>query len=241
VFTLWYTPLEEYEMLDYLITELSSDETQRTPGQRAFLLAVAALMDMRYPFTVGHSKRVARYATDIAVEIGLDSEFKRTLGFAGRVHDIGKVGISRTYLDKQGELTRDEMKEIQRHPLLSYEIVLEVTSLENVANIVLHHHERVDGHGYPHGLVEEAIPLGSRILCVADSFDAMTSERSYKPAMKVETALHELEQGASTQFDPGIVQAFIATFRRPNPNYLCTAYTNPYVQDRQEQWKIEAE
>ncbi len=235
MFILQYTALGEYEMLDHLIMELISEERHRIPGQHGFLLAVAALMDMRYPFTVGHSIRVARYAKDIAGEMGLDPEFRETLEFAGRVHDIGKVGISRACLLKQGELTLDEMKEIQKHPILSYDIIMDVPGLENVAKIVLYHHERIDGHGYPHGLIGAAIPLGSRILCVADSFDAMTSERSYKRAMKVETALHELEQKAGTQFDPGIVQAFIATFRRPNPNCLCTAYTDPYVRNGQEQ------
>jgi HD-GYP domain-containing protein (c-di-GMP phosphodiesterase class II) len=181
-------------------------------------------MDMRYPFTVGHSVRVARYAKDIAREMGLDAAFQKTLGFAGRVHDIGKVGIPRACLEKQGKLTDNEMKEIQKHPLLSHEIISEVPGLHNVATIVLYHHERMDGHGYPHGLVGEGIPLGSRILCVADSFDAMTSERSYKPAMEVEKSLLELEQGTGTQFDPVVVQAFVASFRRANHKPLCTIH-----------------
>jgi HD-GYP domain-containing protein (c-di-GMP phosphodiesterase class II) len=234
---------EEHEMLDYLIAELLPRKTEDTLGQLGFLLAVAALMDMRYPFTVGHSKRVARYAESIAVEMGLDSGFQEVLRFAGKVHDIGKVGIARTYLDKQGRLTRDEMKEIQKHPLISYDIIMDVTGLENVANIVLYHHERIDGHGYPLGLVGNSIPLGSRILCVADSFDAMTSERPYKSAMKIGAALEELEQGAGTQFDPDAVQAFIATFSRNNPDYSCDACADlfPYIPDRQDQERIDVE
>ena len=222
---------------------IKASKTEDTRGQPGFLLAVAALLDMRYPFTVGHSKRVARYAKSIAAEMGLDPQSQEILRFAGKVHDIGKVGIAKTHLDKQGKLTLDEMREIQRHPLISYDIIMDVTGLENVANIVLHHHERVDGHGYPLGLVGNSIPLGSRILCVSDSFDAMTSERPYKPAMEIDEALQELEQGAGTQFDPDVVQAFIATFRRINPHYLCDACAAlyPYVPDRQEQERIDVD
>lgn len=197
-------------MLDQLLAELSSKKPRATFREHAVLLATAVLVDMRYPLTAGHSTRVARYSAIIAREMGLITSIQKALRLAGLVHDIGKIGIPKAYLEKPGKLTDSEMAEIRKHPVLSYEIVSEVPGLQNIANIVLHHHERMDGRGYPHGLVGEKIPLGSRILCVADAFDAMVTERSYRPAMSVHDALSELERCAGTQFDPAIVQAFKA-------------------------------
>jgi len=197
-------------MLEQIVAEISSQLPTSRLAQYAMLLATAALTEMRDPLTAGHSSRVGRCAAIIAHEMGLVTGIQKTLRLAGLVHDIGKIGIPKTCLQKPGKLTETEMSVVRKHPVLSYEIVAAVPGLRSIASIVLHHHERVDGNGYPHGLAGEKIPLGSRILCVADSFDAMVTDRSYRPAMSVDDALAELERCAGTQFDPAVVQAFTA-------------------------------
>ncbi|MGE5573592.1 MAG: HD-GYP domain-containing protein [Bacillota bacterium] len=209
-------------MLDQIIAELSSHTRLGTPQQRGLLLATAALVDMRCPFTAGHSMRVGMYSEIIAREMGLIPSIQEALRLAGLTHDIGKIGIPKALLQKRGALTDAESAEIRKHPLLSYDIISDVPGLLAVANIVLYHHERLDGRGYPHGIGGDEIPLGSRILCVADSFDAMVSERPYRPAMAVGDALRELERCAGTQFDPDVVQSFKAHAQlrgiQPSPN-----------------------
>ncbi|MBC7084153.1 MAG: HD-GYP domain-containing protein [Firmicutes bacterium] len=209
-------------MLDQIIAELSSHKRLGTPQQRGLLVATAALVDMRCPFTAGHSMRVGMYSEIIAREMGLIPSVQEALRLAGLIHDIGKIGIPKALLQKRGTLTDAEAAEIRKHPLLSYDIVSDVPGLLAIANIVLYHHERLDGRGYPHGIGGEEIPLGSRILCVADSFDAMVSERPYRPAMAVSDALRELERCAGTQFDPDVVQCFKAHVQlrgiQPSPN-----------------------
>ena len=197
-------------MLDEIITELLAQGDLSTPQQGGLLLATAALVDMRHPFTTGHSARVGTYSAIIAREMGLIPSIQKALRLAGLIHDIGKVGIPKAILEKPGGLTDAETAEVRKHPLLSYDIISDVPELLAVANIVLYHHERLDGHGYPCGIAGETIPLGSRILCVADSFDAMVSKRPYRPAMSVGDALREVERCAGSQFDPGVVHAFKA-------------------------------
>ncbi|MEW6229767.1 MAG: HD-GYP domain-containing protein [Bacillota bacterium] len=201
-------------MLEQIIAEISLQKSSTRLAQYAMLLATAALIEMRDPLTAGHSSRVGRCAAIIAHEMGLITDIQKALRLAGLVHDIGKIDIPKTCLQKPGKLTETEMSVVRKHPVLSYEIVAAVPGLQSIANIVLHHHERIDGNGYPHGLAGERIPLGSRILCVADSFDAMVTDRAYRPAMSVEDALAELERCAGTQFDPAVVQAFTAYLLR---------------------------
>ncbi|MDK2931239.1 MAG: hypothetical protein PWR07_1370 [Bacillota bacterium] len=140
--------------------------------QRALLLAAATLVEMRDPITAGHSARVGNLSAIIARELGLIPDIQSAIRLAGLVHDIGKIGVPKAYLQKAGKLTDAEMAEIRKHPRLSYEIVSEVPGLTHIAQIVLHHHERLDGHGYPAGLAGDEIPLGSRILYVGDRFHA---------------------------------------------------------------------
>lgn len=195
-------------MLEQIIAEISSQKSSTRLAQYAMLLATSALIEMRDPLTAGHSSRVGTCAAIIAHEMGLITGTQKALRLAGLVHDIGKIAIPKTCLEKAGKLTETEMSVVRKHPVLSYEIVAAIPGLQSIASIVLHHHERIDGNGYPHGLAGDKIPLGSRILCVADSFDAMVTDRAYRPAMSVEDALAELERCAGTQFDPAVVQAF---------------------------------
>ncbi|MCR4401233.1 MAG: HD-GYP domain-containing protein [Firmicutes bacterium] len=201
-------------MLDRLITELSSQKPLSASRQKALLLAAAALVEMRDPVTAGHSTRVGNLSATIARELGLIPDIQGALRLAGLVHDIGKIGVPKAYLLKAGKLTEAEMAEIRKHPGLSYEIVSEVPGLIHIAQIVLHHHERLDGRGYPDRLAGDEIPLGSRILCVADSLDAMVTERAYRPPLPISAAIDELQRCAGTQFDPVIVEALKAYLLR---------------------------
>lgn len=197
-------------MLDRLIAELCSHKPLDASRQKALLLAAAALVEMRDPVTAGHSARVGNISAILARELGLIPDIQSALRLAGLVHDIGKIGVPKAYLQKAGKLTDEEMAEIRKHPRLSYEIVSEVPGLTHIAQIVLHHHERLDGQGYPARLAGDEIPLGSRILCVADSFDAMVTERAYRSPLPLDAAIAELEQCAGVQFDPVVVEALKA-------------------------------
>lgn len=161
------------------------------------------------PREAQHSKRVADISKKIAIALGLPEAQVSEIETAGLVHDIGKIAIPENILDKPGELTDQEWQEIRRHPEVGYRILSSSNDMAEIAMYVLSHHERYDGRGYPTGLKGENIPLQARILAVADSFDAMTSARSYRAALPVEYAIEELKKNAGTQFDPEIVHCFI--------------------------------
>jgi putative nucleotidyltransferase with HDIG domain len=160
---------------------------------------------LRDVYTRGHSERVAEYAAAIAGSMGLSEESIERIRLAAQLHDLGKVGLSDSVLCKAGRLTTDEYTEVQHHPQTGAEIVERVPALAELAPIVRHHHERYDGTGYGDGLSGEDIPLESRILAVADSFDAMTSSRAYREALSSSAAFEEILACQGSQFDPGIV------------------------------------
>ncbi len=161
-------------------------------------------------YTYGHSERVVLYATLIAEEMGLPPEELRVLKYAAFLHDIGKIEISREVLLKEGPLTEKEKKIMKLHTLFGVHIIEPLHNLRGLVPIVRHHHERFDGTGYPDGLQGEDIPLGARILAVADSFDAMRSNRPYRRAMSFESAVEEISRCSGSQFDPAVVEAFRA-------------------------------
>ncbi|NPV54789.1 MAG: HD-GYP domain-containing protein [Firmicutes bacterium] len=171
-------------------------------------------MDLRDSHTARHSKNVADYSEIIAREMGLSIDDQKAIYLAGLLHDVGKIGVPRSSLSKPGKLTDEELREVRKHPALSHELIAEIPGFKGIAGIVLYHHERYDGRGYPHGIGGDEIPLGSRILCVADSFDAMVSERVYRHAITILEAILELEQCAGTQFDPEVVLAFCSYLRK---------------------------
>ena len=138
----------------------------------------------------------------------LDHLTNKRLETAGLLHDIGKIAISDEVLNKEGRLTEEEYNEIKRHPESSYQILKSIDAYAGLAEDVLSHHERMDGKGYPRGLAGDEISLIARIICVADAYEAMTANRSYRNAMPKETALAELKRHAGTQFDPDIVDVF---------------------------------
>lgn len=170
---------------------------------------LVSAVDSRDPYTCGHSERVALYAKRLAQEIGLDDDECEKVYLTGLLHDLGKIGISDSVLKKCGPLSEEEFAEIQRHPDLGWAILQELEQFNYVLPGVLHHHERFDGKGYPDKLRGEDTPLEGRLLAVVDSFDAMTSDRPYRVGMPIEKAIQILGDGAGTQWDASLVDAFL--------------------------------
>ena len=176
----------------------------------SFAAALVATLDARDRYTAGHSAAVARYSRDIAKRMGLSEDEQQLVYLSGLVHDIGKIGLPAGLLEKPGALTLDERRQMQDHSEIGERILSKVEDYADIARIVRHHHERVDGNGYPDGIEGEEIPLLSRIIGVADAYDAMTSDRPYREAMPSRVARLRLAQAVETQFDTTIVAAFEA-------------------------------
>ncbi|MCL4459280.1 MAG: HD-GYP domain-containing protein [Chloroflexi bacterium] len=171
--------------------------------------SLADVVDMRDPYTYAHSQRVAEYAAEIATAMGLSHEEIDLIRSAARVHDVGKIGVRSSILIKPGRLDPTEWAEMQKHPEIGADIVSKFPDFRLGKNFILHHHERYDGSGYPKQIPNSKIPLGARILAVADAFDAMTSDRPYRGALTPERAAFELQRHSSTQFDPQVVSALL--------------------------------
>ncbi len=175
--------------------------------------SLAETIDAKDTYTRGHSERVSLYAEAIARGLGLQGPKLQTIRYAGYLHDVGKIGIPDAILSKPGKLTEEEYHVIQKHPVLSEKILSPVKFPFPVQSIVRHHHERYDGNGYPDKLAGEEIPLGARILFVADAYEAMTSDRPYRKALSTQRALSELENNMGTQFDRRVVEVFARIIR----------------------------
>jgi diguanylate cyclase (GGDEF)-like protein/putative nucleotidyltransferase with HDIG domain len=179
----------------------------------AAVLVLAETLDIRDTGTSTHSQSVGRYAQQIARELGLSEQTVERVHLAGLLHDIGKIGISDTILQKPGMLDEHEWAEMRKHPELGARI-LDGANLEDISAWVLAHHERPDGRGYPLGLSEDEIPLEARIIAVADSYEAMRADRVYKPGIDAQAAVAELRRCAGSQFDPHVVEAFLTALER---------------------------
>lgn len=179
---------------------------------RDALAALVEVVELRDPYTAGHSRRVAATGRAIAQQLGMTAEEADAIESAGQVHDIGKVAVDPHVLLKTSTLNDDEWAQMQLHPVHGANVVDRFAAYRQGARIVRHHHERWDGAGYPDRIAGEEIPLGARILAVADSFDAMTSDRPYRDGMPVERALAILAEGAGTQWDPAVIDAFVTLF-----------------------------
>lgn len=172
--------------------------------------ALAAALEAKDAYTKGHSDRVAAYAVAVARELDLPEDEIDTLRYAAEMHDIGKIGISETLLNKPGSLTEQELGEVRRHAVIGADMVQKIEFLHGVSEIIKYHHEWFDGSGgYPQELTRESIPRGARILMVCDSFDAMTSDRPYRRSLGRSEAVKRLRDGAGIQFDPAVVEAFL--------------------------------
>ena len=185
--------------------------------QESFLATVKALaqaVDAKDSYTAGHSSRVTLYSVIIGEELDLPMEDQRQLRMSGLLHDVGKIGIRDSVLGKPGQLTDEEFAVMKSHPTVGENILKQVPQLAGVLPGVVSHHERFDGKGYPHGLKGEEIPLLGRIIGVADAFDAMTSDRVYRPRLSDAVALGELRKHSGAQFDSRVVKAFLAAYDR---------------------------
>jgi putative nucleotidyltransferase with HDIG domain len=185
----------------------------------SFATALVATLEARDRYTAGHSASVAHYSRDIARRMGLSESEQQLAHLCGLVHDIGKVGLPAGLLEKTGALTLDERRQMELHPVIGERILRNVDDYSEIARIVRHHHERVDGNGYPDGFRDDEIPLISRILAVADAYDAMTSDRPYREAMPSRVARLRLAQAVESQFDTAVVAAFEAILAAETENY----------------------
>ena len=175
----------------------------------SLLATFSAALEARDPYLVGHSSRVTTFAEGLALTLGWRGERIDALRLGGSLHDVGKIAVNASVLRKAGPLTDAEFEQIQRHPVAGAQLIEAVADFSPALPYVLHHHERWDGGGYPHGLAGEEIPVEARLLGVADAFDAMTSARSYRPALSEDAALSELRRCAGTQFDPELAHTFV--------------------------------
>lgn len=171
--------------------------------------ALTAAIDAKDRYTCGHSARVAQLASQLARATGADEAFAELIHITGLVHDVGKIGVPEAILRKTTRLTPEEFDQVKKHPRIGHDIIKDIPALRDTLPGVLHHHERFDGAGYPDGLRGEEIPLEARILALADTFDAMSSTRSYRPAMPREHTLAEIARCAGTQFDPELAPLFL--------------------------------
>ena len=171
------------------------------------LSALAATIDAKDAYTGRHSDRVANLSQEIALRSGLLREDQiRNIHLAGMLHDIGKIAVPEHILTKPGKVTEEEFNELKKHPKKGADILKGIKRLDEISTAILTHHERYDGKGYPRGLAGEDIPLAGRIICLADSFDAMASNRPYRNALPMEIVRAEIEKGAGTQFDPRLAK-----------------------------------
>ncbi|MGZ6638319.1 MAG: HD domain-containing phosphohydrolase [Solirubrobacteraceae bacterium] len=185
----------------------------------SFATALVATLDARDRYTAGHSAAVAIYASDIARRMGLSEHEQELINVCGLVHDIGKIGLPAGLLEKPGALTLEERRQMEQHSTIGERILRNVDDYSEIAAIVRHHHERVDGNGYPDGLVGDEIPLLARIIAVADAYNAMTSDRPYRDAMPSRVARLRLAQAVESQFDTAVVAAFEAVLTGADEAY----------------------
>ncbi|MCK5218791.1 HD domain-containing protein [bacterium] len=175
------------------------------------LRAMAKALESRDKFSAGHDQRVAEYAAICAGNIRLSKDEVENIRLAAQVQNLGHIAVPDAIMGKTGRLTTEEYEKLKEHPVIGADILSQIKALRGTVSLVLHHHERFDGRGYPKGLKGKQIPLGARILAVADAYDAMISVRRHREAISRSAALEEIKKGAGTQFDPEIVRAFIET------------------------------
>jgi putative nucleotidyltransferase with HDIG domain len=202
------------------LSSLAAANERLEKANLSFAIALVATLDARDRYTAGHSEAVAMYARDIAAELRWSAKDQQLVDLCGLVHDIGKIGLPPGLLEKPGALTAEERLQMEDHSAIGERILANVDDYAEIAVIVRHHHERWDGAGYPDGLVADQIPLISRVLAVADAYDAMTSHRPYRAALPSAEARRRLGEGAGSQFDPDFVEAFECVLENAHPHYL---------------------
>jgi HD-GYP domain-containing protein (c-di-GMP phosphodiesterase class II) len=219
LFSLYQEKARLYDEQLSLYADLKAANTLLRDANLSFATALVQTLEESDRYTAGHSRAVATYTRDIAAKMGLSPEEQERAYVSGLVHDIGKVGLPATLLNKEGRLTLDELREMQRHSEIGERILSKVEAYADVSTIVRHHHERMDGEGYPDGIRGEEIPLISRIIAVADAYNAMTSDRPYRSAMEYIVARDRLLQAMGTQFFTDAVIAFMSILAEADLDY----------------------
>ena len=174
-----------------------------------FVECISSALDARDPYTGDHSRRVSDTATLLAKMLGLSDDEIQEIHLAAHLHDIGKIGIPDSVLLKPGRLDDEEWKMMKRHPQIGADILAKSPRFSRISAIILHHHERYDGKGYPFGAKEQEIPLGSRIIAVCDSIDAMASARAYRKALPLDTVYEEIEKNIGLMYDPDVAKKLL--------------------------------
>ena len=229
-----------YQAQRLLAESLTSANDRLEKANVSFAAALVATLDARDEYTAGHSAAVAVYSRDVAKRMGLSEADQQLVHVCGLVHDIGKVGLAPGLLEKTGPLSLEERRQMQQHAAIGERILSNVEGYADIARVVRHHHERVDGHGYPDNLMTDEIPLLSRIIAVADAYNAMTSSRPYRDGMPSRVARLRLAQAVESQFDTSVVAAFEALLAAADENYRTAsggafslpAHVKPPVSDR---------
>lgn len=210
--------------------QLKKLEDQLWDLKTAVVCGLNQLVDMKDLNTGVHSTRLAEWSVRIAHDLGLDRAYQLDVEYAALLHDLGKIGIPDVILQKAGPLTAEERAIMNKHSELGWSILRMFPGFERISLFVLHHHERVDGTGYPAGLKGEEIPLGSRIVCLMDAFDAMITSRCYRDGLPLEAVLDRLEKGRGTQFDTMILDRFlpIVCHELPEVSRIAEPVPTPY-------------
>lgn len=181
--------------------------------RNAMVCSLNQLLDLKDLSTGIHSTRLAEWALHVGGELGLDQNALADLEIAALLHDIGKVGIPDAILNKPARLTNEEYELMKKHPEYGWMVLRQIPGFERASLLILHHHERFDGQGYPGGLRGDEIPIGSRVVSVIDSFDAMVSSRPYRQGLPFEEAVRRMTEASGTQFDPGVLKCFLPLAR----------------------------
>lgn len=213
-------PLDTYYLVDLIADQLGNAVHRKQLNEQLenssieIVLALSKTLETRDPYIGAHSKRLASFSEQIARHFNLCARETRELCWAALLHDIGKIGIEDSILHKPGALTTREWEVMKSHSEVGSHIVKGLSGLENIASIILSHHERMDGKGYPHALKGDQIPMGAKIIAVVDSYSAMTEGRVYKAPRSHVEAIAELEKNSGLMYDPEVVKAFIGLFDR---------------------------
>lgn len=206
--------------------QIKSVEEQLSALRTSLICAFNQLLDLKDLNTGVHSTRLAEWALHVAGELGLDEGMLSDIEVAALLHDIGKIGIPDAILNKPAKLTDDEYSLMKKHPEYGWAVLRHVPGMERASLMILHHHESFDGKGYPAGLRNEEIPIGSRIVSVIDAFDAMVSSRPYRAGLPVEEAERRLVMARGTQFDPDVVDRFLPLARAEVSSVFAAAGTS---------------
>lgn len=201
--------IEQLKMIKTMNEELLESKEQLVKAYLESIETLRYTVEAKDRYTRGHSERVSEYAVLIGKKLGLGQNDLKTLKIGGLFHDVGKIGISDSILLKKGKLSDEEYNEIKNHPTIGKNILSNAAIFKDILSIVMYHHERYDGKGYPYGLADKDIPLLARIVCVADAFDAMTSKRSYRNELDIEYVKKEIKSKSGTQFDPVVATTFL--------------------------------